>query len=1004
MKRISSAAMLCLLLLFAGSAAAQEQRGSIEGIVKDTSGAVLPGVTVEARSTGGVVVTATSDRDGAFRFPAVAPGDYDVTASLAGFNSRKFDRVQVLLGQIKTLQFVLSVAGVAETVQVTAESPLVDVRQSARATSIRTEQVDLLPKGRDYTNLVTQIAGANQETNKLGGISIDGASAGENRYLVDGAETTNLRNGTQATLILPDFVEEIQVKSSGYAAEYGGATGGVISMITKSGTNQWHGNGLFYFEGSALQADTIDSAGGGTTSGNPQILRLQLGNSDLAEVVKFKGDSYRRAELGFSLGGPLLKDKTWFYAAYQPTLRQYERTTPARTTGEAVTTVSKRPRQFFSANNTTQIGSNLRTRVVYNNSWSKEDGQLVNINGTDPIGTNYATGTTYPNWTMSGSADWVATSNFYMGFRGAYYTSDIQNFGIPSVDRYLFVTTNTGLAGVPADLVRATGFSSVPTITASKFDKQKRLAFQVDGTVYGNFAGRHTIKGGLQVDQRGNDVLSGEQGNLIRLYWGRAFSGQQGPFGYYRVRTNGVNPQLGFITEGNVSTNLYGLFIQDDWTLNNRLTVNLGLRTESERVPAFAAGPGIPTNGIEFPFADKLGPRAGFAWDVKGDGRWKAYGSWGIFYDIFKFELPRGSFGGDKWLEYFYTLDTPNWNTLGDAANCPPACPGTLLAGPIDFRRPSFGSDAIDPNLKPMKSQEASFGLEHQLSPVLAVSTRYIRKWLDRAVEDTGSLDAAGNEVYIIANPGFGLTELAFVDPNVPLPKAKRQYDAVEFAITKNLSNNYFLRASYLYSRLWGNYSGLSQSDENGRTSPNVGRAFDYPLMSFDQNAKPVYGLLGTDRPHQLKVQAIYQPVSGLTLGVYQNVSSGIPRTRELAWNPSSQYPLQYLGRASDGRIATYTQTDFLVQQEFKLAGDKRIQISLNVLNLFNQKNPVNYFPTENAAGTSINFNERAFYLGQTPNFETLKAQQGVPTDPRFLQNNAWQTPLNARFGVKFLF
>jgi len=177
------AATLCALLL-AGSAAAQEQRGSIEGIVKDTSGAVLPGVTVEARSMGGAVVTATTDSDGAFRFPAVAPGDYEVTASLTGFTPQKFERVQVLLGQIKTLQFELSVAGVAETVQVTAESPLVDVRQSARATSIRTEQVDLLPKGRDYTNLVTQIAGANQETNKLGGISIDGASAGENKQAI----------------------------------------------------------------------------------------------------------------------------------------------------------------------------------------------------------------------------------------------------------------------------------------------------------------------------------------------------------------------------------------------------------------------------------------------------------------------------------------------------------------------------------------------------------------------------------------------------------------------------------------------------------------------------------------------------------------------------------------------------------------------------------------------------------------------------------------------------
>jgi len=612
---------------------------------------------------------------------------------------------------------------------------------------------------------------------------------------------------------------------------------------------------------------------------------------------------------------------------------------------------------------------------------------------------------TLTRWSLSGSADWVANPNFYMGFRAGYYFSDTNSFGSPAEDRYWFPsTTNVGMAGVPAEFQRSTGFASIPTNSSTTFDKQKRLSFQIDGTAYGHFGGQHTIKGGLQVDRLGNDVLSGEQGNLIRLYWGRSFSDVRGAFGYYRVRTNGVNPQMGFITEGDVSVNNYGLFIQDAWTLNNRLTLNLGLRTENERVPAYAAGPEIPSYGVQFSFKDKLAPRLGFAWDMMGDGRWKTYGSWGIFYDIFKLELPRGSFGGDKWLEYFYTLDTANWATLGNAANCPPACPGTLISGPIDFRHPSFGSDAIDPDLKPMKSQEASFGLEHQISPVLAFSARYVRKWLDRAVEDTGSLDAAGNEIYIIANPGFGLTRLAWVNPDVEQPKAKRTYDGVEFALTKNLSNNYFLRASYLWSRLWGNYSGLSQSDENGRTSPNVGRAFDYPLMSFDQNAEPVYGLLATDRPHQFKAQFIYQTNFGLAAGLNQYVYSGIPRTRELAWNPSSQYPIQYLGRASDGRLSPFSQTDLLLQQEFRFAGDRRIQLSLNVLNLFNQKNPINYFATENASGTSINFDETQFYLGQTPDFQTLKAQQGVPTDPRFLRDSAWQVPINARFGVKFLF
>ena len=107
-------------------------------------------------------------------------------------------------------------------------------------------------------------------------------------------------------------------------------------------------------------------------------------------------------------------------------------------------------------------------------------------------------------------------------------------------------------------------------------------------------------------------------------------------------------------------------------------------------------------NPINFSFGDKIAPRAGFAWDVKGDGKWKVYGSWGIFYDIMKLELPRGSWGGDKWLEYYYTLDTPDWTSLDDPG-CPPACPGRLIrarstSAPLDRARAR-----VDPNLKPMK-------------------------------------------------------------------------------------------------------------------------------------------------------------------------------------------------------------------------------------------------------------------------------------------------------------
>ena len=158
------------------------------------------------------------------------------------------------------------------------------------------------------------------------------------------------------------------------------------------------------------------------------------------------------------------------------------------------------------------------------------------------------------------------------------------------------------------------------------------------------------------------------------------------------MRSNGPFPNQGFITQGDVSTTNFGLFLQDSWTIGRRLTLNLGLRTENEKVPTFVPGdPSVPKYAIEWGFGKKLAPRAGFAWDVQGDGKTKVYGSWGVFYDIFKLQLPLGSFGGDKWLEYYYTLDSGDLSAIVDNPACPPACPGTLQRGPIDFRHVSLG-------------------------------------------------------------------------------------------------------------------------------------------------------------------------------------------------------------------------------------------------------------------------------------------------------------------------
>lgn len=998
--RIRFFAALLAVLSLAVPASAQEVRGSIEGYARDAQGAILPGVTVTLTGGAGVKIDAVTDSQGQYRFPSVPPGRYVVSANMQGFAPGKVPDVDVTLGSTKKVDFMLAVASLSETVQVTAASPLVDVKSAARSTNIRAEQIELLPHGRDFSTLVTQASGANNEA-KSGGIMIDGASAAENRWVIDGTETTDLVHGQSGKNLVSDFVEEVQVRSSGYSAEFGGSTGGVINAVTKSGANTVRGMGLYYFQGSSVQAQPNKS------------LRLDPVNSSIAQYWTYPKDTYNRNEPGGSIGGPLAMNKAWFWVGYLPTIQKTQRNVSAATSGLLSANSIGHDQKFLahnlSANQTAQFGDKLHTRVSYNNSWSRTEGLLPSITGTDPAGVNYTKGTKNPNWTLSGQADYVASQKLFFGLRAAYFTSDTNDFNVPIAPRIIFSNTNIGFVGsngvaVPADLQRASGFANLPAGGNNSItrDNQTREFYQADGTWFGHFGGEHQLKGGVQIDRRGEDILSGETGHRVTVRWGQPLQGQQGPFGYYSVRSNAAVPAQGFITQGNVKSNSVGLFLQDNWTFNNKLTINAGIRTENEKVPSFTTDAGVPANPIAFKFTDKLAPRIGVSYDVRSDGRTKLYGSWGIFYDIFKLELPQGSFGGQKWIEYYYTLDTPNWASLDSGSNCPPACSGTLIRS-TNFRLPSVtpGVD-IEPNLKPMRSQEFSAGIEHQLNKSMAVGVRYVHKQLDRAIDDTGYLTPAGDEGYVIANPSEGITALAFVNPNVNLPKPKRQYDGVEFSFEKRYSNNWFFRGTYLRSRLFGNYTGLSQSDENGRSDPNVGRQYDYPAMMFDQTGHGVYGPLPTDRPNQVKLSAIYTFKFGTTVSANESIQSGLPISREIGILPPSNYPMQYLGRGSDGRMDRFVQTDLFVQHPIKLAGRNTLDLQLNVLNLFNQRSVQNTFVTYQQFN-GVNFSEATLYSTGV-NIDQLIQQQGVVRDPRFLMASGFQAPLQARFGVKFTF
>ena len=262
------AKVACVLLLLSPAAGlAQGQRGSIEGIVKDTLGGVLPDATVEARSPGLVGVASTvTDAQGTYRFPSLPPGRYELTVRHQSFLTTVRSDVNLELGQVLKVEIKLLPEGVETTIRVQAESPLIDVKQNSAGGTISNEIIDRVPKQRDYTTLVTSVPGVDSETRNRG-IQIDGASGADNRFFIDGIDKTDLYLGislsTNSTgkALANDFVQEVQVNASGYGAEYRAAIGGVISAVTKSGSNQWHGGvGTYYLSNNLQGAVRPDAA------------------------------------------------------------------------------------------------------------------------------------------------------------------------------------------------------------------------------------------------------------------------------------------------------------------------------------------------------------------------------------------------------------------------------------------------------------------------------------------------------------------------------------------------------------------------------------------------------------------------------------------------------------------------------------------------------------------------------------------------------------------------
>lgn len=1059
---------LTIVLCFSAIAFGQGTSGSIEGTVTDSTGAVIPGATVMVESTGstaGFNRTVTSDSNGYFILARVSPGTYKITIEGTGF-AKSERNVTVVVDKAANASATLNPAGGTATVDVIGDSAVtIDTTDTKIDTNITKEIIDALPKGTTFSSLL-KIAPNVRPEGIGGGFQIDGASGSENVFVIDGQEVTNFNTGTlNTTNNLPfELLQEVQVKSTGFEAEYGGATGGVINAVTAGGNNQWRGNLGISFQPSKLQ-------------GRPnQILNAYGSNSGEFDYFQPPKDGGTNFFPVASLSGPIIKDRLWGLVSYAPQIFETNRTkdyfdvsNPAR---QVILTESYDARtkveQAFTRVDAQPFSS---LRVFGTFLWNPQinDGNVPGAGltvGNPPltVAQYAARGGRNNSNAWNTQATWAPLNWLVANFRAGknFRNQKGASYGLTSGQRFAVSTGSpldpcTDIMFPTPRTEQCRGFNTGSN-SLTNFDVATRTTYDADVSFVGvNAGGRHNIKVGYQLNQLYNNVDSGyTSAGYLLLYYGRPITVYTGN----RVTptpmcdfTQVINPtdncSLGTArmvrigTFGEASSDNTAIYAQDSWTINDRLTINFGFRIENELVPSF--GDPNTTVDIKFGWGDKPAPRFGVAYDLTGDGKTKIFGSYGWFYDRFKYQLPRGLFGGQTFQDAFAEIlpsrgfspfDYTLGNILGGrgiipGGECPLSNPTGYALCELDRRVPSntegadpfAGAGAVDPNLKAMRQSEYTFGVERELGNNFVLAARFTHKQLDRAIEDIGAFNEQGSEAYVIGNPGLGLACEISMTSGLPCTKAQREYDAVEIRLDKRAAK-YFFNASYTWSRLFGNYSGLASSDELGRNSPNVNRFFDLPMLGWTANGEPDNGPLATDRPHVFKAYGGYSlNWSGRTTNVtnfsaFTTIQSGTPLTT--IYSLYSVGTSILFGRGDLGRTEVFTSTDLNISHRYRFGRDNRFTLEpfIDFINVFDERNETTRSTSfgGNITSTQLAANGCTTCTGEVATFQTifnggieqfvLNYYNANPTATNnvYNQTNGYQTGRSVRFGFKFRF
>jgi Carboxypeptidase regulatory-like domain len=812
-------AVLALLGLAAVPARAQVDQGAIEGTCVDQSGAAVPGVSVQAKNLAtGATYTVTSNTSGLFGFPVVLVGTYEIQAEKAGFATVTQRPVVVTVGGRVGLTLTMPVAAQATHVTVSGAAPIIETTQSAVATTVDSRQVANLPvNGRNFMDFVLLTPGVTYDYSRQGDISFAGQRGTLNSLLVDGSDNNNTffgqalgrtGSGRAPYQFSEDAVQEFQVNSNSYSAEYGNAGGAVINVVTKSGTNQFHGAGFWFYRDRSMNANDLVSKNRGLTKA-----------------------PYHFNQFGGDIGGPIVRDRAFFFFDYDG----------QRNTLPNVVFLNL-PSNFALSSDTTVAGfqqAAINYLTARDASWSRTQNQDVYLGKVDiRLNANQLLtarwnsqrfrGANFENGGSQNALEHTGASNVTTDTITVSHTWTVSPT-VVNVARLTWLRDDEpGAANSnnPEAVVRESGQTAL-TVGRNFFSPRfTNINRQEYGDTVSWVHGRHTWKFGASFlrDRIGNffpGSFSGQFTFQSLECFGRSLAGMTDTCAAGDVSFSEAFGGIG--TTGPLTKpNKYdeSFFAQDEWRLRPNFTLNLGLRYDVEflhQPETLNPSPTLLALGIHTNFintdANNIAPRVGFAWSPLASNRLVVRGGFGVFYGRTT-SITEATATSNNGLNIqnisFPFSEIPNYpdNICGAPTNtpscAPPSGPGIAPSTPTLF---IFSPDYVEPYV-----MQASFGIEYELTKDTALTISYLGV---RGVHLTRSRDinlpTPTPTNIAIANTTTPLTYLKFVGAR-PIPgffrverfesTANSIYHGLTVQLQKRFSNNFQLAGAYTFGKV----------------------------------------------------------------------------------------------------------------------------------------------------------------------------------------------------------